>query len=363
MKDTLRVIVLKGATELGEQVNYELQKIRKEKKSYIVPIVQSRFTNGEGKVVIAETIRKKDVYLLVDISNYSCTYPMFDYVNHYSPDEYFQDVKRVISAMMGHASSITVIMPLLYASRQHRRKGRESLDCAMALQELQALGVDDIVTFDVHDPNIQNAVPNMAFENFYPTHTIISSFIERESLDYQELLVVSPDMGAMDRARYYADILETDVGMFYKRRDLSKVVDGKNPIVAHEYLGKDVKEKTVFVVDDMIASGDSILEVSLELKKRGAKKIYLVATFALFTAGIKRFEQYYEDGYFDRIYATNLCYVPKEALQQEWFVAVDCASFVAEIIDTLNKHESISPLMNGKKEIIERIRNKKMELS
>ena len=357
--DDLRLIVMSNMREFGKNVNEHLQGLRGETRSYLVSIDEVRFNNGEGKVKINETIRNKDVYIISDIGNHSITYDMFGYKNHMGPDEHLMDIKRVISAIKGQASSITVVMPLLYESRQHRRKGRESLDCAIAMQELQALGVKTIITFDVHDPNVQNATPCLSFENFYPTHTILENFIENEDLDFDNLLVVSPDTGAMDRAIYYANMLNTDVGMFYKRRDLTKVIDGKNPIVQHEYMGKDVNGKNVIVVDDMIASGGSMLEVAEELKKRGAKKVYLVATFSLFTSGINGFNKAYKEGLFDKLYTTNLTYINDNLKKQKWFYDVDCSYFLAKIINVLNRHQSISPLLNGKDEILKLIRDKK----
>lgn len=357
--DDLRLIVLSNCKEFGEKVDQRLQELRGETKSYLVSIDEVRFNNGEGKMNINETIRNKDVYIISDIGNHSMTYEMFGYKHHMSPDEHFMDIKRLISAIRGQASSISVVMPLLYESRQHRRKGRESLDCALAVQELQTLGVKTLITFDVHDPNIQNAVPCMSFENFYPTHTILESFIEKETLNFDNLLVVSPDTGAMDRAIYYANMLNTDVGMFYKRRDLTKIVDGKNPIVQHEYMGKDVKGKNVIVVDDMIASGGSMLEVAEELKKRGASKVYLVATFALFTSGLDKFNKAHKDGLFDMLYTTNLTYINPKLKRQKWFYDVDCSKFLSKIINVLNRHQSISPLLNGKEEILKLINDKK----
>ena len=355
MEDSLRFIVLKSAKELGEKVNQEVNKLRNDEKNYIVSITENRFSNGEGKVVLNETVRDKNVYILGDIGNHSCMYSLFGYENHMGPDEHFQDIKRVISAIKGHASSVSVIMPLLYSSRQHRRKGRESLDCALALQELERLGVNNIITFDVHDPNVQNAVPCMSFENFYPTVSMLSDFIDNEKVDYKNLIVVSPDTGAVDRARYYADMLKTDVGMFHKRRDLSIVKDGHNPIVAHEYLGKDVKDKDIIVVDDMIDSGGSMLEVVSELKDRGARKVYLFSTFALFSKGIKKFQEYYVKGKFDKLYSTNLTYVSDEVKNSPWFYQVNCAPYLAEIVNALDKHKSISGLMNGKQKVLNRL--------
>lgn len=358
MEDSLRLIVLKSSKELGIKVNSQINSIRNDNQNYIISMKEERFSNGEGKIVLNETIRDKNVYILGDIGNHSCTYKLFGYENHMGPDEHFQDIKRVISAIKGHAASISVVMPLLYSSRQHRRKGRESLDCAIALQELERLGVDNIITFDVHDPNVQNAIPCMSFENFYPTVSMLSDFIDNEKVNYKNLIVVSPDTGAMDRARYYADILRTDVGMFHKRRDLSIVVDGKNPIVAHEYLGKDVDGKDIIVVDDMIDSGGSMLEVVEELKKRGANKVYLFTTFALFSKGIGKFDDFYNKGLFEKIYSTNLTYVSDEVKNSDWFYQVDCSSYLAEILDYLDKHKSIAPLVNCKDKVLKKLPNR-----
>ncbi len=350
MGSKLGLIVLKNCMELGERINKHLQVIN-DGKNYIIPIDEIRFDNGEGKIVIKETIREKEVYILSDIGNSICTYKMFNYINHMGPDEHFQDIKRVISAIGGNTSKIILIMPLLYSSRQHKRKGRESLDCAIALQELERLGVRNIITFDVHDPNVQNAIPCLSFENFYVTHIMLKKFISNEKVDFSKLLVVSPDTGAMDRARYYADMLKCDAGMFYKRRDLSVIVDGQNPIVAHEYIGKNVKGKDIIIVDDMVASGGSIIDVAEELKNRGANNIYAFTTFAFFTKGVKIFDQIFKEGKLTRFYATNLSYIPEEAKKKEWFVEVDCSYFVASIINALNKEESLTPLFNGKEEI------------
>lgn len=355
MKSNLKLIILDNFKEVGDKVDKELQKLNKNKNSYSVNISNSRFSNGEGKVRLEETVRHQDLYILCDVGNYSMSYTMHGNIHYMSPDEHFQDVKRVISATSGRSENITLIMPLLYQSRQHKRKGRESLDCALALQELENLGVNNIVTFDAHDPNVSNAIPNLPFENFYPTHIILEDLLE-EKLD--NLLVVSPDMGAMERSRYYAELLGCDVGVFYKRRDLSKVVNGKNPIVDHVYMGTDVKDKNIIVVDDMIASGSSIIEVAQELKKRGANKIYLVATFSLFTEGTEIFKEAYENKVFDKLYSTNLSYVGDEVKKSKWYHEVDCSNFIAKIIQTLHKGESIKPLQNGKKEMIRKINQK-----
>ena len=270
---------------------------------------------------------------------------MFDFINHYSPDDHYQDIKRTILSTMGHAKSVHLVMPLLYEARQHKRKGRESLDCALALQELQSLGIKGIVTFDVHDPNIQNAIPNLPFDNFYTTNDTLREFLDKEEINNEELLIISPDIGAMERARYLAEILKVDIGMFYKRRDVSKIIDGKNPIVAHEYLGKDVTNKDIIIVDDMIASGGSIIEVARELKQRNARNIYAFATYALFTQGYEMFDDAYLNGYITKIYTTNLSYIPEEIKNKEWIDVVDLSEYTASIIDTLNKDESITELM------------------
>ncbi|MDD3048421.1 MAG: ribose-phosphate pyrophosphokinase [Bacilli bacterium] len=348
MANKLGLIVLDNCKELGDKINNHLKKINNTNESFIIPIQQIRFNNGEGKIVIKETIREKAIYILSDIGNSGCTYEIFNHINHMSPDEHFQDIKRVISAIGGNAAKIAVIMPLLYASRQHKRRSRESLDCAIALQELERLGVKLIVTFDAHDPNVQNAIPCLSFENFYPTHIMLKTFISNEKINLDNLLVVSPDPGAMDRARYYADILKSDVGMFYKRRDLSIIVDNKNPIVAHEYIGKDVEGKDIIIVDDMVASGDSMFEVMDELKKRKANNIFIFCTFAFFTKGIKGFDKAYKNNKICKFYTTNLSYIPEEAKETEWLKSVDCSKFMADIINTLYNQESISPLLNGK---------------
>ncbi len=355
--DSLRLIVMNNCHDFGKKVDQTIRKERKTTKSYIVPIIENRFNNGEGKIVIKETIRNKDVYIISDVGNHSSTYEMYGYTTHIGPDEHFQDIKRVISAIRSHANSITVITPLLYASRQHKRKGRESLDCALALQELEKIGVKNIITFDAHDPSVQNAIPCSPFEIFYPTNVVLKHFIKKEKIDFNNILVVSPDTGAMDRARYYSDILKTNVGMFYKRRDLSKVIDGKNPIIAHEYLGSEIEGKNIIVVDDMISSGDSMIEVAHELKKRKANKVYLIATFSLFTNGGDNFNKAYESGLFDKLYTTNLSYILDSQKNKPWIEIVDCSNFLGKIINTLNQKESISHLLNGKEEVIKLLNN------
>jgi ribose-phosphate pyrophosphokinase len=355
MNSNLKLIVLENCKDLGSKVNDKLNELRENKENYIIPVESNRFSNGEGKMKIESSVRDKDLYILSDVGNYSLSYTMHGHESYMSPDDHFQDIKRVISATSCHASRITLIMPLLYQSRQHKRKNGESLDCAIALQELEQLGIDNIITFDAHDPNVSNAIPKLEFENFYPTHTILNRLVEVEKDNIENLLVVSPDMGAMERARYYAEMLGCDVGAFYKRRDLTKVVNGKNPIVDHVYMGTDVEGRNIIVVDDMIASGGSMVEVARELRKRGAKNIYLIATFALLTEGAEVFINAYNEGLFNKLYATNLSYVPDEIKKEIWYEDVDCSMQIAEIVDKFNNHQSIEPLFNNKKQLIEKI--------
>ena len=350
-KNDLALLVLDNCKEFGEKVEQNLLKIRNEDgKKYIAKLTASRFSNGEGKVVIDDSIRNKEIYILCDVGNYSITYKCRGKDHEMMPDEHFQDIKRVISATCGHASKITVIMPLLYESRQHRRTGRESLDCANSLQELERLGVKSIITFDAHDPNVINATPNLSFDNFYPTNTIIKQIAKNDPKIFENALVVSPDFGAMARARYYAEILGCDVGVFYKRRDLSKLINGKNPVVAHTYMGSDVKGKNVLIVDDMIASGGSVIEVAKKLREMGANKICITCTFALFTEGFDKFLEAKENGLFDKLYTTNLSYISKEITKYDWFYDVDMSHLVAEIIDSMDKKEPLTKFFNKTKE-------------
>lgn len=358
----LAIIALKSCDELAGPIDEKLSKSRA-KSTHLINIDEIRFSNGEGKIVINESIRGKDVYILCDVGNYGCTYKMFGFENHMSPDDHLQDIKRALSAIAGKARRITLILPLLYASRQHRRKGRESLDSALALQEFERLGVRDIITFDAHDPTIQNAVPLISFENLHPSYKIIKALLTEEphlNVNVDNMVVISPDTGAMDRALYYSSNLGVDTGLFYKRRDHSKVVDGKNPIVQHDYLGRDVKGCNVLIVDDMIASGQSVFDICEELKKRGAAKVFVAVTFALFTSGHEKFEEYYRKGLLDRVYATNLTYVPDHIRDSEWFRIVDMAGFAANVIDTLNHDQSISPLLDST-QLIQRLVKKTNE--
>ncbi len=355
---SIGIIALESCHELGKKIDKYLRNCRKDEhdcpETYLISTKEVRFSNGEGKVQLAETVRGKDIYILCDVGNYSCTYPMFGMEHHKGPDEHFQDIKRAVSAVGGKARRVTVIMPMLYASRQHRRKGRESMDCAIALQELERLGVTDLYSFDVHDPNVQNSVPLMSFENLYPTSEIVRAFLQKEQdliIDKDHMLTISPDTGAMDRAIYYSSVLGSDIGMFYKRRDHSSVVDGKNPIVQHEYIGRDVENMDVLIVDDMIASGESVLDIVLELKKRKANRIFVAATFALFTEGLTKYQEFYEKGLINRVYSTNLTYVDPKIKQEPWYQEVDMAKFICNIMDYINKDKSISGLIDATKSI------------
>ena len=353
----LKLIVLDNIKDMGTEVDEYLKDFNKTDKSFIMNIARTRFNNGEGKIGIDETTRDKDVFILSDVGNYSVTYEMHGMSVPMGPDEHFQDIKRAISALSGYASRITVIMPLLYQSRQDKRKGKESLDCAIALQELARLNINHIITFDCHERKVANAIPNLPFENFYPTNIILEELIKSEDV-FDNLLVISPDMGAMERARYYADMLSSDVGMFYKRRDLSKLVNGKNPIVEHAYMGADVEGKNVIVVDDMIASGASMIEVGEKLRARGAKKIFFITTFSLFTEGIEVFEEAYKNKSFDKLYTTNLSYIPEEYKKNKWLKVVDCSKRVAEIIDYIHKGKSLRKIVHGNEKIIELLKKK-----
>ncbi|MBR1385788.1 MAG: ribose-phosphate diphosphokinase [Bacilli bacterium] len=354
----LKLIVMQNIDEIGKEVDDYLKKMNRQEKSYMMDFNSFRFNNGEGKVTINETVRDKDVFILSDVGNYSITYEMHGFKVHMSPDEHFQDIKRCISALSGYARRITIITPLLYQSRQDKRKGKESLDCAIALQELERLNIDHIITFDCHERKVANAIPNLPFENFYPTNIILEELIQKEDI-IDNLLVISPDMGAMERARYYADMLSSDVGMFYKRRDLTRIINGKNPIVEHAYMGADVKDKNVIVVDDLIASGSSMIEVGAKLREKGAKKIFFITTFSLFTEGINVFKDAYKKKYFDKLYTTNLTYIPKEFSKYKWMNVVNCSKRIAEIIDYIHEGKSLKKIVHGNDRIIELLNKKK----
>ena len=353
----LKLIVLDNIKQIGLEVDDYLQKINRTKTSYIMNVTRDRFNNGEAKIRIEETIRDKDVFILSDVGNYSITYKMHGMDVPMGPDEHFQDIKRCISALSGYARRTTVVTPLLYQSRQDKRKGRESLDCALGLQELERLKISHIVTFDVHDKEVANAVPNLPFENFYPSNIILEDLVKKESIS--NIIVISPDTGAMERARYYADMLKCDVGMFYKRRDLTKLVNGKNPIVEHAYMGADVKGKTAIVVDDMIASGSSIIEVGEKLREKGADKIFFVTTFSLFTEGIEVFEKAYENKMFDKLYTTNLSYIPTNYKYKEWLEVVNCSKRIAEIIDYIHKGKSLGKIVNNNQKVLTLLKTKR----
>jgi ribose-phosphate pyrophosphokinase len=361
MNGELGIVALRSCKELGDKIDTHIRNKRSEDKSYLITTHDIRFSNGEGKVKIDDTVRGKDIYILCDVGNYSIEYKMFGFTNHMGPDEHFQDIKRTISAIRGKARRITVIMPLLYASRQHRRKGRESLDCAMALQELERLGVDEILTFDAHDPNVQNAITLTSFENLYPTYDIVKAFITNEEnleIDKNKMIVISPDTGAMDRAIYYSSVLGVDVGLFYKRRDHSRIVNGKNPIVEHEYMGRDVSGCDVLIVDDMIASGESVLDIASELKKRNAKNVYVAATFAFFTEGTGKFQRFYDEGMIKRVYSTNLTFIPQHVKDAEWFREVDMSFFISRILNKLNYNRSIAPYLDATRVLAELLSKK-----
>ncbi|MCH5281078.1 MAG: ribose-phosphate pyrophosphokinase [Lachnospiraceae bacterium] len=361
---SLGIIALEGCKPLGEKVNRYLVDWRTEREnahsdslafkgyqrdSYLLKTKVPRFGSGEAKGVIMESVRGTDLYLLVDVANYSLTYSLCGHPNHMSPDDHFQDLKRIIAAVGGKARRITVIMPFLYESRQHKRSSRESLDCAIALQELVSMGVDNIITFDAHDARVQNAIPLNGFETVQPAYQFIKgllSHVKDLTIDSDHMMVVSPDEGGMSRAIYIANVLGLDMGMFYKRRDYTRIVDGRNPIVAHEFLGSSVEGKDIIVVDDMISSGESVLEVAAALKKRKANRIFICASFGLFTNGLKKFDQAYEEGIIDEILTTNLIYQAPELLERPYYINCDMSKYIAYIIDTLNHDASISDLLN-----------------
>mgnify|MGYP002537500492 CR=1 FL=1 len=360
----LGIIPLESCKELGDKVNSYLVAWRNEREhehksniafkgyqrdSYIIGTATPRFGSGEAKGVIKDSVRGYDLYIMVDVTNYSMTYSLCGQTNHMSPDDHFQDLKRVIAAIGGKARRINVIMPFLYESRQHKRSGRESLDCALGLQELTAMGVENIITFDAHDPRVQNAIPLHGFETIQPAYQFIKNILRNApdmKLDKDHLMVISPDEGGMGRAIYMANNLGVDMGMFYKRRDYSTIIDGRNPIVAHEFLGADVKGKDMIIIDDMISSGESMLEVAKLLKDREARNIYMCSTFGLFTSGFEKFDRAYEDGLFHAMLTTNLVYQAPELLEKPYYTGCDMSKYIALLIDTLNHDGSISDLLN-----------------
>ena len=350
----LKVISMRGCEDFTAQVDYYLKKIRGSENSFIASASCPRFGSGEAKALINESMRGLDLYIISDCFNYGVTYKMYGMNVPMSPDDHFQDLKRIIAATGGKTRRISVIMPMLYEGRQHKRSARESLDCALALQELTSMGVTNIITFDAHDPRVQNAIPLNGFDSVRPTYQMLKALVRNipdVKLDKDSLMVVSPDEGAIGRSMYIASVVGIELGMFYKRRNYSIIVDGKNPIEAHEYLGKDLVGKDVIVVDDMISSGDSMIDVAQQLKQRGAKRVFVFSTFALFCNGLEKFDQAYKDGIFDKIFATNLTYHTQEILSREWYCDVNMCKYVSYIIDTINKDASISDLLNPVKKI------------
>lgn len=351
MSSELKIIVPDNFKDFGERVNNHINDIRQTDNNYLVDVDLVRFNNGEGKAVIKESIRDKDLYILSDVSNYDISYEFFGRKHYMSPDEHFMDIKRILSAECGHANKRTVVMPYLYSGRQDKKDSRESLDCAMSLIELEAMGVNEMVTCDVHNKAVMNAIPNMAFENVYLGDIMILDLINYEGLtNFDNIMCISPDEGAMKRARFFSDMLgNVPIGSFYKQRDYSRVVNGKNPIIDHRFLGpSDMNGKIAIVTDDMIASGGSILDTAESLKKIGVSKVYLLVTFALFTEGVAKFNEYYEKGIIDRVYATNVSHVPDEIKNMAWFRSVDCSRKIASIISALNYGYSIGELISGR---------------
>lgn len=368
---TLGMIALESSKSLGSKVNDYIVKWRNsrdsehtatiafagyQRDSYLLDASCPRFGSGEAKGIIKESVRGDDLYILVDVCNYSLTYSVCGHTNHMSPDDHYQDLKRIIAAVGGKARRITVVMPFLYESRQHKRSSRESLDCALALQELTNMGVESIITFDAHDPRVQNAIPLKTFETVQPTYQFIKALLKNTpdlKIDSEHMMVISPDEGGMSRAVYFANVLGVDMGMFYKRRDYTTIVNGRNPIVAHEFLGTDIEGKDMLIIDDMISSGESMIDVATELKRRKAGRIFVASTFGLFTNGLEKFDEAYENGLIDRVLTTNLVYQTEELLTKPYYINVDLSKYVALLIDTLNHDASISQLLNP----TERIQN------
>lgn len=356
-KGPLAIIATPGARELAELIDKKLVEWYKsvgiegslQKDTFIVDSSCPRFTSGDGKAIIMETLRGKDLFIICDVANHGVTYNFFGKQIPMTPDEHFADLKRIICAANGKPERITVVMPMLYAARQHRRAGRESLDCALMLNELYSMGVSDVITFDAHDPRVQNAVPLMGFDNYFPTYQVLKALTKHfpdVRLDKNSLMCISPDEGAIGRNVYYASVLGLDLGMFYKRRDYANVVNGRNPIIAHEYIGSPVMGMNVFVADDMIATGDSMIKLAREIKEKGAQRVFLSATFALFTEGVDKFNRAYEEGLFDAVISTNLCYRIPELKDCKWFVEADMSKYLAYIIAAGNLNEAVSNLLD-----------------
>lgn len=367
----LKIIALDSCATLGKHINDYLVEFRKSvqnvakddpafegyvEDNYLVDFSTPRFGSGEGKGVLNESIRGKDLFIMVDVCNHSLTYTVNGYVNHKSPDDHFQDLKRVIAAATGKANRINVIMPFLYEGRQHKRSGRESLDCAYALEELSNMGVSNFITFDAHDPRVQNATPLCGFDNFTPPYQFIRSLLRYEKdliIDKEHTIVISPDEGALDRAVYFSTVLGVDTGMFYKRRDYSTIVNGKNPIVAHEFLGDNVDGKDVIIIDDMIASGGSMIDTAKQLKAMNAKRVFICCTFGLFTEGLAAFDKAYEECCFERVITTNLTYLPPELKERPYFIEADMSKFLASIIDFMNHDISMGNVLTPTEKIQE----------
>lgn len=366
----LKIVALPSARAMGQRINDYLVEFRKtihndkvktdsafqgySEKNYLLNAETFRFGTGEAKAVFRESIRGKDLYLLVDVCNHSITYNMNGYVNHMSPDDHYQDLKRVIMACNGKAHRINVIMPFLYESRQHKRSGRESLDCAFALRELQSMGISNFVTFDAHDPRVQNSIPLSGFDNITTPYQFIKVLLNSEEdliIDKEHLIVISPDEGALDRAIYFASVLGVDTGMFYKRRDYSTIVNGCNPIVAHEFLGENIDSKDVIIIDDIISSGQSMLDTAKQLKKMNARRIFICCSFGLFTHGLNAFDQAYERGYFDRVVTTDLTYLPPELYSRPYFIEADMSKFIASLIDFMNHDASLNSVLETTEKI------------
>lgn len=356
----LGLIVTESAKELGQKIDAHLTTWAVQggipRDTFIIESECPRFSSGDGKGMIKSTVRGDDLFFLVDVGNYSCKYKMFGQMNSMSPDDHFQDLKRLIQAASGKAHRITVIMPILFGGRQHRRNYRESLDCACALQELERMGVENIITFDAHDPRVQNAVPLMGFDNVIPSYQVLKALfrcIPNLSIDRNHFMVVSPDEGAMPRNMYYASVLGVNLGMFYKRRDYSRVVNGRNPIVAHEYLGDSVEGLDIFIADDIISSGESMLDIAYELKKRKAKRIFAYATYPIFTNGVKLFDKAYQDGVISGVFGTNLTYRSEALRQSEWFHEVDVSKYIAYFIAAINHNISVSAIIDPHQKILQ----------
>lgn len=354
----LGVIAMEGASELGKSIDKYLVEWSKKDgvdvDSFLIDNECPRFASGDGKGLIKSTVRGNDLFIIVDVGNYNCKYEMFGNENAMSPDDHYQDLKRIIQAAGGKSHRINVIMPILYGGRQHRKNYRESLDCACALQELESMGVQNIVTFDAHDPRVHNAIPLMGFDNVIPSYQVLKTMF-REIKDFHatsdNFMVVSPDEGALNRNMYYASVLGVELGMFYKRRDYSQMVSGRNPIVAHEYLGNSVEGKDVFIADDIISSGESMLDIAYELKKRKARRIFSYATYAIFTNGLDTFDRAYKEGIIDGVFGTNLTYRTEELLSREWFYEVDVAKYIAYFISAINHDVSISTVIDPHEKI------------